>query len=243
MGFLRLLINNYMISMVSSLIPKIFIIKLVLIFLIFGWLVVLTFHEYKYNQVDSNQVDSQRDVFKLVDDCLSKFEPRKASGLKELTDRQTNCVNFIRNKSILVTENIRLSAFSKQQEIGQIMLWMVVVITISGVLLSAFQLYVGYMLANAGLPTSGNGETIVSTMSIEKGKISIQSSIAGVIILSISLIFFIVYVTRVYPINEINTDIFHKNYEKLDLQVTKDKIPMDLSPAHADKNSNPQNIN
>jgi hypothetical protein len=73
---------------------------------------------------------------------------------------------------------------------------MVVAITISGVLLAGFQLLAAFRLANAGRGEFTQG----GELSLDQKSISLKSSVTGVIVLTISLVFFITYVKWVYPI-------------------------------------------
>ena len=73
---------------------------------------------------------------------------------------------------------------------------MVVAITISGVLLAGFQLLAAFRLANAGRGDFTQG----GELSVDQKSISLKSSVTGVIVLTISLVFFITYVKWVYPI-------------------------------------------
>lgn len=80
-------------------------------------------------------------------------------------------------------------------------MWMVVAITLSGVALAGLQLVAGYKLAAAGKAAFEQG----GQLSIEHSKISLGSSVTGLMILAISLVFFIVFVTKVYLIQETHT--------------------------------------
>jgi hypothetical protein len=79
------------------------------------------------------------------------------------------------------------------------MLWMVVGITISGVILAGLQLFAGYRLALVGV----KGLEPSGDLTIEPKKIAINSTVTGVLILSISLAFFYVFVKYVYLIKEL----------------------------------------
>lgn len=78
---------------------------------------------------------------------------------------------------------------------------MVVAITIAGVGLAALQLFASYVLATAGKGELGSATTFTA----EAGKLTLQSSITGVVILVVSLAFFWLYVERVYTITELKS--------------------------------------
>jgi hypothetical protein len=87
--------------------------------------------------------------------------------------------------------------YEGQLKQNTVMLWMVVAITVSGVILAAVQLWATYRLAAQGKQSIG----IDSTVTIEAKRLAVQSSVVGVIILALSLVFFTVYVMYVFRID------------------------------------------
>jgi hypothetical protein len=85
-----------------------------------------------------------------------------------------------------------------QKSENVVLMWMVVVITISGVILAGLQLYASFELAKKGKSAFLTGNEIT----VNKDSVVIQSSVIGVIILSISFAFFMVFVVKVYKIEE-----------------------------------------
>ena len=83
---------------------------------------------------------------------------------------------------------------------NQIMLWMVVIITVSGVFLAGLQLRASYLLASSGRLSGGIGDT--GELSIAKDRISLKSSVTGLLILTVSFAFFLVFVLYVYTIKD-----------------------------------------
>jgi hypothetical protein len=109
------------------------------------------------------------------------------------------CGNQIYNNLILDDFIIRREKFIRQELDERVNLWLVVAITISGVLMSALQLFMSYRLAQ-------NDRTVFakdSELAIEAGRISLKSSITGLLILTISLAFFMIYVIYIYSIREV----------------------------------------
>jgi hypothetical protein len=93
---------------------------------------------------------------------------------------------------------IRRSGFLRQNHENEVMLWMVVTITVSGVFLAGMQLLASYNLAQAGRGEfAGAGE-----VTLERGRLAVKSSVTGLLILSVSFAFFMVYVLFVYTIKE-----------------------------------------
>jgi hypothetical protein len=99
--------------------------------------------------------------------------------------------------------NMRLAGFSRQRLDDPIILWMVVAITISGVGLAALQLIASYRLASGGRGELGTA----NEFSVERDKLTFKSSVTGLVILVVSLAFFIVYVKWVYPITEVKFEV------------------------------------
>jgi hypothetical protein len=95
---------------------------------------------------------------------------------------------------------IRKSAYLNQQVQTPVMLWMVVAITLSGVVLAGIQILAAYRLASAGKAAFEQG----GQLSIESNKISLSSSVTGVLILVVSLAFFFIFVKYVYLIQEVH---------------------------------------
>ncbi|WP_210253750.1 hypothetical protein [Bradyrhizobium sp. S69] len=95
-------------------------------------------------------------------------------------------------------ENIRKDNFVFQRRENIILLFMVVVITLSGVALAGLQLLASYKLAVLGRgELSGGGE-----ISYSKDAVSFKSSVVGLVILFVSFAFFMVFVLDVYTLRE-----------------------------------------
>jgi hypothetical protein len=109
------------------------------------------------------------------------------------------CYNEVRNEADLTDFNIRRSVLIEQQTEGRIILWMVVAITLSGVALAGLQLVAAYRLASAGHGDLGSAQEVT----LEQNKISLKSSVTGLMILVISFAFFMVYVVWVYTVKEL----------------------------------------
>jgi hypothetical protein len=112
------------------------------------------------------------------------------------------CYMQVRGEAMLADFNIRRSNLINQQAEGRVVLWMVVAITISGVALAGLQLLAAYRLAG-----SGKGEFAVSQeITLEQNRISLKSSVTGLMILVISFAFFMVYVVWVYTAKELRQE-------------------------------------
>ena len=102
------------------------------------------------------------------------------------------CYNQVRGEDLLGDFHVRKSNFVQQEYDSRIILWMVVAITISGVVLAGLQLLAAYRLASnagPGFASEQGGE-----LKLDAKSISLKSSVTGFLILVISFAFFIVYV-------------------------------------------------
>jgi hypothetical protein len=135
------------------------------------------------------RADAQKSLGTTKLDIASQYQ---VSGL---------CYSQIRGEFELGDFAIRRSALIDQLFETLVIMWMVVAITISGVVLAGVQLAAAYSLASLG-----KGEFAQPTeMSLKQGRISVQSSITGLLILTVSLAFFVVFVKFVYKLEVVNT--------------------------------------
>lgn len=104
------------------------------------------------------------------------------------------CYEAIRLQGMLDDFRIRRTQFSRQGFDERVILWMVVMITVAGVLLSGLQLLAGYKLSKSAEELSKSG----STLTVESGKVSLTSSIVGVMIFGMSFAFFYVFISQVF---------------------------------------------
>jgi hypothetical protein len=127
--------------------------------------------------------------------AISLIKPERVD-LQFLAHISDFCYGQVRGEDLLGDFYIRKRSFVQQQSDTGVLLWMVVAITISGVLLAGFQLLAAFRLANAGRGDFTQG----GELSLDQKSISLKSSVTGVTILTISLVFFITYVKWIYPI-------------------------------------------
>jgi hypothetical protein len=110
------------------------------------------------------------------------------------------CYSEESEEDVLSEFSIRRLAYLSQQRELPVLMWLVVAITLSGVVLSALQLFAAYQLALAGKESFQQGQG--GDIGLEKGKLSLRSSVTGLLMLIISLLFFYVFVTKVYLIQD-----------------------------------------
>ncbi len=132
------------------------------------------------------------------DQCLA----RVIAGDKPLDQQQSwasgFCYEQARNAGLASELDVRHRAFSDQAYHSLVILWLVVAITLSGVLLAAAQLWMSFELVSQGREIEASD----SEISLERGKIVVRSSITGLLILTISLVFFLVYAIWIFSIEE-----------------------------------------
>jgi len=134
--------------------------------------------------------------------ALQLIKPEKidVALLIQISD---HCQSQVRGADVLEDFNIRRSKYLHQQAEGTVLLWMVVALTVSGVAMAALQLYAAYRLAQVT-----HGEFASSgEITLEQSKVSLKSSVTGLLILVVSFAFFIVYVLWVFTIKETKIDV------------------------------------
>jgi hypothetical protein len=143
------------------------------------------------------KIDSPRDSFNFHDcfvdtQSLSKIQ---INNLNDYIEIYNLCNSQIYRSYEYNYFGIRKEKFLRQELDERVNLWLVVIITISGVLKSAIQLLMFYKIALSGKEYWSSD----ATFAIKQGEISFKSSVTGLAILAMSLAFFVVYVGWIYP--------------------------------------------
>ena len=130
-------------------------------------------------------------------ETLALVKPEKVD-LSVMSGLLNYCYSHMIGQGALEEIGIRRNKFIKQNHEDGILLWMVVSLTLSGVILAGLQLLASYKLALIGRAEfAQSGE-----LSLESSRISLKSSVTGLLILTISFAFFMVYIMWVYTIKE-----------------------------------------
>lgn len=116
--------------------------------------------------------------------------------------RLVYCSDQIYQQSILNDFELRRLVYQSQGISDIVLLWMVVVLTLSGVVLAAIQLLASFQLSKSGLAGDLALGDQTQTFSVERGKLVFQSSVTGLFILLFSFAFFYVYIIFVYSIHQ-----------------------------------------
>lgn len=149
----------------------------------------------------SASLQSQRDIATLLEQCRRQTMvtiQQPSPSIDMLGTISRHCYEQVRGEGVLSELDIRRAAFMDQAYQGKVVLWMVVAITLSGVALAGLQLVMGYRLVQAGY----RSETSESEVTLERNKIAVRSSVTGLLILTVSFAFFLVYVLWIYTIKE-----------------------------------------
>ncbi len=144
--------------------------------------------------------------FLTMSECVDKLKTTKtvAITLADLQAISNHCYHQIYSQWKLDDFHIRRMAFDQQRYADNVILWMVVLLTFSGVGMATFQLYASYRLEGASAGAANLEQT--QEVIIEKGKFVFKSSVIGVFILLISFAFFFVFVENVYKLSELGSD-------------------------------------
>jgi amino acid transporter len=140
--------------------------------------------------------DPSRQVIACIDKYLGPINP--PGEIAKITAYGKACAELIRQQNSADFGVASNAVLVNQRFNTNVLLWMVVGITLSGVLLAALQLLGSYRLAQAGHGQFADG----SEANLETGKVAVKSSVVGVIILAMSLAFFVIFVKYVYPITD-----------------------------------------
>lgn len=134
-----------------------------------------------------------------IGDCISTARDMNGFAASSPVMLASYCDAVLRAEATMNDFTIRRVKFIQQYYSGILLLWVVVLITVAGVGISGLQMYLSYRIAadTHTIPDASH-ELIV-----EKDKLSVKSSFAGLMILAISFGFFSVFVGYIYPIREI----------------------------------------
>ncbi len=134
----------------------------------------------------------------LMADCvkenLGALDSQQHRTPAVLRDLVGHCYSLARSQGLLNNFAFRELGFVQQYRANGILMWMVVIVTLSGVVLAGLQLLASYRLAEANKASlTGNDE-----ISLKRDQLVLRSSVTGLFVLLISFGFFLVFVQYVY---------------------------------------------
>jgi hypothetical protein len=165
--------------------------------------VVLAF--FLYLIVTVGRIDTGVPDQDAVATCIEKYRVTTQVtkvDVGALYDLNGFCYNSIGTQLMIDQEKIRRDNFVFQRNENVVLLYMVVLITISGVVLAGVQLLASYKLALAGHGELAGGG---SEINYSASSVSFKSSVIGLTILAMSFAFFLVFVIYVYQMTEISS--------------------------------------
>jgi hypothetical protein len=135
-----------------------------------------------------------------MDQCVSStlklLDLKQAPSIDILRQSVEHCYAMVRAQGLLSDFSTRELNFHQQYNANGVLMWMVVIVTCSGVGLAAVQLVASYRLAASNDKSAM--ATTNSEISLKRDQIVLKSSITGLFILLLSFGFFIVFVLYVY---------------------------------------------
>ncbi|MCA8882297.1 MAG: hypothetical protein KDA50_00860 [Rhodobacteraceae bacterium] len=130
-----------------------------------------------------------------LDACLIN----RAGAIADAAARDLQfCWDQLRMQGALNDFLIRRVNFQYQHLANQVILWVVVVLTLSGVVLAGFQIVAATRLGQDAPADAPSSELLV-----ERDRIFMRSSVTGLFILVVSFAFFFTYILNVYKITEL----------------------------------------
>jgi hypothetical protein len=173
-------------------------------------------------------------IKQCVNDTFERTKPNIVTNAL-ISEATQVCYSHLHGQGLLNDFKLRRLKFIQQSYDERVLLWMVVVITLSGVALAGVQMMASYKLASGGI---GNFEQ-TGELSIEQSKLSLKSSVTGLFILICSFAFFWVFVYEIFVIKEIDPDQQSKNVTKQEMQAKQtgpfipkvESLPVPMPPA------------
>lgn len=164
--------------------------------------VLLAFFLYLIIGVGRIETSAPETVATCIDRHRATMGLTATSNVGDLYGLNGFCYDTIGSQLKIDQEKIRRDNFVFQRNENIVLLYMVVLITISGVVLAGVQLLASYKLAvlGRGELTSGGSEINYSAHSI-----SFKSSVIGLTILAMSFAFFLVFIVYVYNLQDISS--------------------------------------
>lgn len=157
----------------------------------------------------TNNFDFIREAESL-NQCLNSFDDLEDAAHATAFSNLQYCNEKIVKQSLLEEFQLRRIVFQTQYISDIVLLWVVVFITMSGVVLSGVQLLAAFKLSEK----LGTGAAVAeSSFEAESGKLAFRSSVTGLFILVFSFAFFYVYVIFVYEIEDPSAETGRNNLE------------------------------
>src|ERR1700720_2361696 len=130
-----------------------------------------------------------------IADTVNALGQNASTTPETFREARDHCYSLIRSQGLLSDFAYRKITFLQQYRANGVLMWMVVIVTLSGVLLAGLQLWASYRLAAANKTSLHSAQ---AELSLQRDRLVLKSSITGLFILLISFCFFLVFVFYVY---------------------------------------------
>jgi hypothetical protein len=177
-------------------------------------------------------IPDSRSVQSCTESMIKVIQPQPLDT-NAVSNMITVCKQEIDSQNNLNEFVLRRLGFLTRSYADRITLWMVVIITLSGVFLAGLQLAASYRLAM----TRGTALASDNEATVEEGKLVLRSSVTGLFVLLISLGFFLIYVKYIYVMPEVDVDAqYHRQ-----IPATTDLLPGGLGKPPPADHAQPNN--
>jgi hypothetical protein len=148
-------------------------------------------------------------------DCETRAKKDAVFGdqlnVDKLNEITSYCYSFLRSQQLLNDYNIRRAVFGEQIYMSRILLWMVVIITFSGTTFAGLQLFATYNFATKELATGTPSGAVTrrdgdSEIIVAKDRVVLRTSVIGLIVMVLSLAFFLIFVLYIFKFYETDVD-------------------------------------
>ncbi|MGE3992930.1 hypothetical protein [Pseudorhodoplanes sp.] len=137
-------------------------------------------------------------MLQCTNDWINLVQPKEPPSVAIIKEISGQCYAFIREQGLLDDFAARNVAYFQQGYANRVILWMVVLITFSGVALAAIQLITTYHFASTSQDYNSKSDELV----FQRDRVILKSSVTGLFILLISFAFFLVFVAYVYRLDD-----------------------------------------
>ena len=139
-------------------------------------------------------VSNPPSIRQCTDETVVRLGATERSTPDTLRQALEHCYSLIRSEGLLKDFATRELNFIQQYRANGVLMWMVVAVTLSGVVLAGLQLMASYELARAKKRSINATHELL----LERDRVVLKSSTIGLFILVLSFAFFLVFVFYVY---------------------------------------------
>jgi len=149
------------------------------------------------SSLPSHKLHSPPSIGSCTNSAIELIKPNKLEA-ETINKLNLICYNTILDQYNLNDFEVRKLKYLHQSYADRVVLWMIFLITISGVILAALQMAASFQLAATGREMFTQSQELLH----ENGKLIIKSSVTGLFILVISFAFLTLFIYKIHPLNE-----------------------------------------